>query len=377
MAAGPALLDVTTGKPANTGLHQNLPLTEQSIGTTGGNTTSVANTNQTQVTNQVQSTSSSSLNTTPQALSALHSLISSLTDRPAISDAELAAKAPMPTAVYSPSGWRWYDPLTGMYMDQQQAGRLTTERQAEQARLSRESGIIKGGTAEQQAQGAERQAEIGRTRTQQAGYTKDAAHADAQALVDKAIADALRTAEPGITLASEGAGTSKSTFRSQQLQEAAVRGGIEGAAQGANLGVAYGQIFTQLEGILEQLTKIDPNGPTAMLLQALQTAKGIAQSGSSTQSTSGVTQTQGTTTTNQQTAGADTKAVARNYDAQPLGGVAVQPMALPIAKPTNPYYAFSMGTTGPGTGSHTVNEPGTFDANAVYQAAIEPFEGDY
>jgi len=135
--------------------------------------------------------------------------------------------------------------------------------------------LAAGGTAQQQQLTAERNAEITRNRAQQAGYTKDAAFSDAQSLVNKAIADALRQASPQITAAAEGAGASKSTFRANLTQEAATRGALEGAAQGAQLATAYGTQYNQLAAVLENLTRQDPNSPTALLAQTIVGSKGI------------------------------------------------------------------------------------------------------
>lgn len=137
--------------------------------------------------------------------------------------------------------------------------------------------LSQGGTSAQQKIQAERLAEIDRNRTQQGQYSKQAAMSDAQALMDKAIQDALRIASPQITAAAEGAGASKSTLRAQMLQEAATRGAIEGAAQGTQLASAYGQQYNQLAAVLENLTRQDPNSPTALLAQTIVGSKGIIE----------------------------------------------------------------------------------------------------
>lgn len=134
-----------------------------------------------------------------------------------------------------------------------------------------------GGTDSQKAFEAARLEEINRNRAQQGKYSKEAAMSDSQALVQKAINDALRSAMPQITQASEGAGASKSTLRAQLTQEAATRGALEGAAQGAQLSTAYGQQYNQLASVLESLTRQDPNSPTALLAQAITSSKGMVQ----------------------------------------------------------------------------------------------------
>lgn len=376
MAAGPQLLDVTTGQPSNTSRAypafeiqtlQTGPQTVNTQGTTSGQTTS----------RQSQVSTTDMMNTTPTALAALNNLITTLTERPAVSDADLDKKLPLSTPVYTPGGWQWLDPVSGRYMGQGEAQQLNAYRRAERAKLQQEGGMLPAGTQEQQRQQAERQTEITRDREQQAKYSKEAAGADAQALINKAIADALRQAEPGITLASEGAGASKSTFRALALQEAATRGGVEGAALGANLNVAYGQIYNQLGGLLEQLTRADPNGPTAMLLQAINASRGLVQSGTTSSSTSGSQNTQQQTQQQQQQGPQERVGTVQRDQATPGGMPLAMPMEPTLTNPqgTNPYYAFSMGTpaTAPvGQTGGTFNvESNTFDATQAYADIVD------
>lgn len=135
--------------------------------------------------------------------------------------------------------------------------------------------LASGGTPEQQAISQARQEEITSTRNQRQQYSKEAAQADAQNLVNKAIADALRTARPEITRAAEGAGASKSSQRALLTQEAAIRGALEGAAQGTALSTSYGQVSNQLSAILENLTRQDPNSPVQLLAQSISGSRGL------------------------------------------------------------------------------------------------------
>jgi len=138
--------------------------------------------------------------------------------------------------------------------------------------------LAEGGTPEQQFMTKARSEEVGRARKQQEGFSKDAAMSDSQALIDKAISDAMRAANPRITAYSEGAGSSKSSMAALLTQEAALKGAVEGAAAGTQLATAYGQLSNQLEGILADLTKQDPNSPVSQLLQAVIGSKGIIES---------------------------------------------------------------------------------------------------
>lgn len=134
-----------------------------------------------------------------------------------------------------------------------------------------------GGTPEMKATTTARTEEVSRVRQQQEDFTKEDAFTDANALMQKAISDALRIAAPKITAYAEGAGTSRSSLAALQTQEAATRGAIEGAAQGAQLTTAYGQVYNQLANVLEGLTRQDPNSPAALLAQAITGSKGMVQ----------------------------------------------------------------------------------------------------
>ena len=329
MAAGPALLDINTGLPVSSSSSQyRNPASEQTNTQTGGRTDTQSQTTN-QQTNQSQITQQNILNTTPGALKALEDLIRQLSDRPAISEEELNAKAPNATPIYSRAGWHYTDPLTGRPVYPNQVAQFNRERAAERQKLKEQSGIIKGGTESQKQTEQQRQTEIGRTRTQQGAYSKEAAFGDAQFLIDKALADAMRQLSPGIVAASEGAGTSKSTYRAEALQEVGARGAIEGSALGAQLSVQYGQIYNQLENMLVEMTKQDPNSSAALLLQALQASKGMIQSGTTSSSSSG-SQT-GTTQVQTQVGPSSQQAnTVRNYD---VGGLGMGGIPLSLSEP--------------------------------------------
>ncbi len=363
MAAGAQLLDVNTGQPVNnTG--QRPTSTQQSGGSVSSNATDTTSTTTTQ-SNQQQTQASSALNTTPGALAALEALISQLSDRPAISEEELNAKAPMATPVYTRTGpLQYYDPLSGRYMGQTEALSLNNARKAERAKLTAAAGVVSGGTAETKKQSGERATEISRNREQQGVYSKDAAFADSKALIDKAIADALEAALPQITAAAEGAGTSKGTFQAEAVRRTAVKAGTEGAALGANLALGYGQISNQLASTLELLTRSDPNGPAGLLLQALGISKVMVQNSVTSSSTTGTT----TQTTNQSQAQAGAQASSQqvyNDYSRPLPPVTQAPSATPAtapaasAKPSAPTrgYLFAQGDAA---------EVTTFDTQAQY-----------
>jgi len=375
MTASPALLDLNTGLPISSSPYQRQPGFESTTTTTPGRVDTTQQTTQ-QRTEQQQITSQNILNTTPGALQALEELIRQLSDRPAVSEAELDAKAPNATAFYTPTGWIYTDPLTGRNLGPQEVIQFNKQRTAERQKLKEQAGVIKGGTESQKVTEGQRQQEIGRTREQQGKYSKEVAFSDAQFLIDKAITDALEQAMPGIVAASEGAGTSKGTFRGLALEQAATKGGVEGGALGAQLSVQYGQIYNQLEAMLVEMTKQDPNSPAAMLLQALQASKGMVQSGSTFSSTSGnqTAQVQSQTQVGPTQQRADT---VRSYDiaGQTPGAMSGIPNVLsstptPNAPVTSPsqtpiggLYIFSMG-------DNPQQESDTFDTDQSYEDII-------
>lgn len=148
-----------------------------------------------------------------------------------------------------------------------------------------------GGSDENKNIAKAREEEIGRARQLQGQFSPEMARATGNSLIAKAISDALAQLIPGITAASEGAGTSKGSMRALLTQKAAEHGAIEGAALGANLSTAYGGLQANFEQTLNELTKQDPNGPLAQLAQLIIGSKGIVESGVT--SSSGTSQTVG------------------------------------------------------------------------------------
>jgi hypothetical protein len=190
-----------------------------------------------------------------------------------------------------PAAARWFvDPKTGRQYSYQEGAAENARRMAQREQRIQQGAIeaIPGGTPEMRLQQQQRQEEIARNRQTQGQYSKEAAFIDSQALVNKAIADSLEQVLPQITAAMEGAGTSRSSMGALLTQRAAEKAGVEGAALGANAAVAYGGINNQLAGVLELLTRSDPNSPTALLLQAIIGSKGLVTDSTSSQETSGV-----------------------------------------------------------------------------------------
>lgn len=298
MAAAP---DRNTGLPyaGGHGLAATIPFTQSQVQQSGP-TATTGGTSGTERASQAASSVSSSINTTPAALQALEQLINQLSDRPAVDAKSVESKYPPAVRVFSPQyGWYWQSP-TGVTMSEQDAQRYNAQQQAKIQTEVQAGGTIKGSSPDYDRSQAERKTEIDRNRQTQASYSKEAATTDANVLMQKAIADALEAAMPQITAGLEGAGTSRSTMAAALTQKAALKGATEGAALGAGLGAQYGQINTALSGVLEALTRSDPNSPTAQLLQAIIASKGLVTQG--TQASVGSTEGQKAATTASTTA---------------------------------------------------------------------------
>lgn len=193
---------------------------------------------------------------------------------------------------------------------------------------------------------AERQLEIERNRALQGEYSKAAAMVDAQNLTAYFQRKMMEEAMPSITRGAEGAGTSQSTVRALLAQKAATQTAENAAAAGTQLAVSYGGINTQLAGVLEALTRSDPNSPLAMLLNAIGLTKGATQSTSGSQSSSGTKTVD--TTTSETKQGMDMKVL--DYT-KPGGGDSeyiVKDVPIQASQPTqdtSPSYGYIVRTT--------------------------------
>lgn len=275
--------DRNTGLPYKT----SNPYADQSFNQqqnqTAGPRTDTGSTNSTERTNQAISSAQSALNTTPAALAALDQLLVQLTGKAASTiDQDIPmlewveVKMPNTGGIPVVGGMRshWRDPKTGKIYDIAD-GNTENGKRLQQRKKWQPTPAVEAGTPEQRQQVAQRQEEIARNRATQGTYSKTEAFADAQGLVNKAIADSLERTLPQITSALEGSGTSKGSMAALLTQRAAEKAGVEGAALGAQTAVAYGGINTALASTLEMLTRSDPNSPTAMLIQALGMSKGL------------------------------------------------------------------------------------------------------
>jgi len=151
-----------------------------------------------------------------------------------------------------------------------------------------------GGTQQMASERATRMGEVNSVQAQRAGYSKDAAFADAQGLMAQTLRQALEQILPSINNAAEAGGASQSSLRTLMLQDAATRAGEASAAQGLNAAVQYGGVANNMNAILEALTRPDNTSINA-LLSALTIAKGAVTSattqGNETSTTVGSQQT--------------------------------------------------------------------------------------
>lgn len=331
-------LDRNTGLPVSL---QGLSFTQDQVTTTAP-TTDVVTTGSSGASSQSGSSASRTVNTTPTALAALDQLILQLMGNssagisgiPGANSGAGDLKVLFPDA---PQEWDiekglvFVDPTTGRRLSTAEATMFNAGQEAKrvayakgeidasgrkltpgssggnaastvaQNGVSQPPGVATGelGTPAQRRQIAARELEINRNRTQQGLYSKDAAFTDAQFLMNKALHDALEQALPGITAASEGAGTSKGSMRALLTQRAAETGAREGAALGAGLSVQYGGLSNQLASTLELLTRSDPNSPENLLLQAIIGSKGLISESTSSQVQSGSSSNSGSQVTNQ------------------------------------------------------------------------------
>lgn len=408
--AGTAL-DRNTGLPVSL---QGLGFTEESTVINPGRTDTGTTTQ-----SQTQSGTSSSIqtvdmkNSTPTAIAALDAFITQMMGGsiPGAPGGAGGAGGRDPTAVFPDAvpywdrekGWLYQNVYTGLTMAPNEVAQFNAAQAEKRAQYAAgeidASGKPATGTINPTTSGApgtagatgttgqigtpsqialqnERFTEITRNREFQGDYSKGAAKKDAQALMDKALHDALEKALPQITAQSEGAGTSKSSMGALLTQRAAEGGAREGAALGAQLGVSYGQLNNQLASTLELLTRADPNSPENLLLQAILGSKGIVQSG--TTSTVGSSTSSGTSvgnTTNTQGPSTQTTIGTKNPN-MPISGFTPQNPTQPNQQPSNPYFAIGAGnpnaiSVGQGNASDSLfNIPVDPNANALYEGVF-------
>lgn len=168
------------------------------------------------------------------------------------------------------------DPTTGQRYSAEQGRAINKQRQSanEQLAIQKSSGAVSASPVEDiRRTTRERQTEIGRTRGIQETFSQERAAEVAKSLSDYFSRQLGETAIQSITRGAEAAGTSASSARALLSQEAVQRASEVAAKTGADLSTQYGGIQANLANTLEALTRIDPNNPVSLLLNALQTGR--------------------------------------------------------------------------------------------------------
>jgi hypothetical protein len=156
--------------------------------------------------------------------------------------------------------------------------------------------LAAGGTPEMQRQAAQRLALLQATQGQQAGFSKDAAFADAQGLMSQQMRRVMESLIPSISRAAEDAGSSGGALRALLMQDAAAKAAESSAALGVQTATNYGNISTNYAQVLEALSRGDPQAEQ-LLISALGTAKGGTQTTRGRTDTIGAQTQVGTTNT--------------------------------------------------------------------------------
>ncbi len=138
--------------------------------------------------------------------------------------------------------------------------------------------LLAGGTPQMQQQAGARQAEVAGLQGQRAGYSKEAAFADAQGLIAQTMRQALEKLVPSINSAALGAGASQSSMRALLTQRAAENAAQMSATEGVKAATSYGQVAGGLSDVIARLLSVqDPSAE--LLIRALGTAKGPTSGG--------------------------------------------------------------------------------------------------
>lgn len=240
----------------------------------GGTSTSTESSTQSQAVNKQ--------NTPDFALSSLEDLIKQLSDRPRLSDEQASAQFPLSVRVFDPrAGWG-YDMGGGRLsfgpQAQADAQRWDQQQLAKRQQAQQESGIIQGGTAASGQQTADRQNLARSLQEGRAGYSKEAAFADAANLAGRSQRQLMEQLMPQITKAIESSGTSGGAVSGLLANDAAARVAEAQAQLGLQAATQYGQISNQMSQILAELSSSLPPEMQA-LLQALGISKGTIEQG--------------------------------------------------------------------------------------------------
>lgn len=119
--------------------------------------------------------------------------------------------------------------------------------------------LAAGGGVDRQNQRNQRNQQIESARSLMGDYSKQAAFTDAADLMAQQLQKSLEANMPAISRSIQGAGTSAGSMQGLLSQKLATESAQAAGALGAEQAKAYGSISTQLQGVLEALTRIDPS----------------------------------------------------------------------------------------------------------------------
>lgn len=139
--------------------------------------------------------------------------------------------------------------------------------------------LASGGTPQMQQASSARTGEVQNLETQRAGFSKEAAFADAQGLIAQTMRQALERLIPSINTGALGAGASQSSMRALLTQRAAENASQAAASEGIKAATNYGQVAGGISEVISRLLSVqDPSAQ--LLIQAIGAGRG-ATGGSS------------------------------------------------------------------------------------------------
>lgn len=141
--------------------------------------------------------------------------------------------------------------------------------------------LAAGGTPSMQQAAGARTSEIGNLETQRAGFSKEAAFADAQGLIAQTMRQALEKLIPSINTGALGAGASQSSMRALLTQRAAENASQQASAEGIKAATNYGQVAGGISEVISRLLSVqDPSAE--LLIRAIGASKAAGGGGTST-----------------------------------------------------------------------------------------------
>lgn len=125
--------------------------------------------------------------------------------------------------------------------------------------------VSNGGTKEYQQQVATRNQALQETQSALGQYTTQKAFEDAAGLMAQNLQVSQEKNAPALAKSIQGAGTSSSSMQGLLAGKIASDAALNASALGAEQAKVYAQTSSQLRGIIEALTKVDPQAETNLL----------------------------------------------------------------------------------------------------------------